>query len=236
MGSHSRRFAVFAAVLWLGPGLAGPAKAGIILQTPAGLNPGDQFRFVFVTDGIRDATSTDIGDYDSFVNVDAGGATYEGAVVNWLAIASTDSVDAIDHVGQATAPVYLSEGTLVTTTTTSTGLWSGALVHEINLDLAANAVPPFSFVWTGTNPNGTGFGGPLGTSRPQVGSTTDTDGAWISSGSSPSGDLRNLYGISSVLTVPQGVPEPSTLTLLGTGVIGLFGYAWCQRKRASSET
>ena len=27
-----------------------------------------------------------------------------------------------------------------------------------------------------------------------------------------------LYGISSVLTVPQAVPEPSTLTMLGTAL------------------
>jgi hypothetical protein len=146
MGPHPRRFAIVAAVLWLGSGLGGRAEAGIILQTPAGLNPGDHFSFVFVTDGIRDATSTNIADYDSFVNAQAGGAIYNGVVVNWLAIGSTDSVDAIDHVGQANAPVYLSEGTLVTTSTTPAGLWSGALVHEINLDLAGNPVPPFSFV------------------------------------------------------------------------------------------
>src|SRR5437879_10676798 len=114
-----RLFLIVAAVLWLSSGLAGRAEASTILQTPMGLNPGDHFRFVFVTDGIRDATSTNIMDYDSFVNAQAGGATYDGAVVSWLAIASTDSVDAIDHVGQAAAPLYLSDGTPVTTTTTS---------------------------------------------------------------------------------------------------------------------
>ena len=72
MGPHPRRFAIVAAVLWLGSGLGGRAEAGIILQTPAGLNPGDHFRFVFVTDGIRDATSTNIADYDSFVNARGG--------------------------------------------------------------------------------------------------------------------------------------------------------------------
>jgi hypothetical protein len=74
MGPHPRRFAIVAAMLWLGSGSGGQAEAGIILQTPAGLDPGDQFRFVFVTDGSRNATSTNIADYDSFVNAQAGGA------------------------------------------------------------------------------------------------------------------------------------------------------------------
>jgi hypothetical protein len=231
MGQHLRRFAIVAALLWLGCELEGRAEAGMVLQTPDGLNPGDHFRFVFVTDAIRDATSTSITDYDSFVNDKAGGAMYNGVVVNWRAIGSTDTVDAIEHVGQANTPVYLSDGTLVTTTTTSTGLWSGALVHEINLDLAGNPVDPLFFVWTGTNPTGTGFGGPLGSGRPQTGSNTDTLGAWVSSGTSPSGDLRSLYGISSVLTVAQAVPEPSTLTMVGTALSLGLAIGWTRHRR-----
>jgi hypothetical protein len=57
MRPHPRLFAIVAAVLWLRSGLGGRTEASIILQSPTGLNPGDHFRFVFVTDGIRDATS-----------------------------------------------------------------------------------------------------------------------------------------------------------------------------------
>ncbi len=48
----SRRLALATAMLWIGFGVGGPAEAsGIGLSTPAGLSPGDSFRFVFVTDG-----------------------------------------------------------------------------------------------------------------------------------------------------------------------------------------
>ena len=171
----ARRVACVAALLCWAVGMGGRAEASVILQTPAGLNAGDAFRFVFITDGIRDATSSNIADYDSFVNAEAGGATYKGVAVDWLAIGSTDSVDAIDHVGQATAPVYLPDGTLVTGTTTDAGLWSRRLSHQIDLDLAGNIV--HTFVWTGTNFFGTGFGGPLGSATPQTGANTDTAGS-----------------------------------------------------------
>jgi hypothetical protein len=203
-----------------------------MLQTPAALNPGDQFRFVFVTDGIRDATSTNIADYDSFVNAQAGGATYGGVVVNWVAIGSTASVDAIDHVVPATAPVYLSDGTLVTTTTNVRGLWSSTLVHKINLDLAANAVQGDGFIWTGTNSSGIGSGNvsPFGSARPQVGSAFEADDDWVDSGSDNSPERRPFYGISSILTV-QGVPEPSALTMLATALIVCLAIGWARPSR-----
>jgi hypothetical protein len=71
-----------AALTWLAVAVGGRAEADVMLQTPSGLNPGDSFRFVFVTDGTRDAISTNIADYDTFVTAQAGGAMYNGAVVD----------------------------------------------------------------------------------------------------------------------------------------------------------
>ena len=63
-----------AAMFWIGFGTGGPAQAeGISLTTPAGLVPGDTFRFVFITDDFMSGSSSNIGDYNNFVNTEAGG-------------------------------------------------------------------------------------------------------------------------------------------------------------------
>src|SRR5262245_27919045 len=120
MRAHQARWATVAALLWLGLGWGGGAEAGVVLTTPAGLNPGDSFRFVFVTDGTTGAISSNIADYNTFVNTQAGAATYNGSVVTWVAIGSTDAVNAIDNIGQQPINgVFLANGTKVATSTTT---------------------------------------------------------------------------------------------------------------------
>ena len=65
-----------------------------------------------------------------FVTSQAGGATYNGSAVTFVAIGSTSTVNAIDNVGQSAAPVYLADGTLVTSSTTTTGMWSVGLAAQ----------------------------------------------------------------------------------------------------------
>jgi hypothetical protein len=137
MKAQTGRLALATAMLWIGFGVGGRAQAGgIALSTPAGLSLGESFRFVFVTDGTTVAVSSSIAVYNSFVNAQAGGATYNGSVVNWMAVGSTSSVSAINNVAQTTTPVYLADGTLVTPSTTSTGLWSGSILNPIDEDLS----------------------------------------------------------------------------------------------------
>src|SRR5271157_2389726 len=130
MLTKTGRFALATAMLWLVFGAGGRAAADLVINTPAGLSPGDTFRIVFVTDGTRDGTSSSIGVYNTFVTNDAsneagGGSnvvTYNGVTLTWSAIASTPTVNAIANVVLTGAPIYLASGTQVMTADTL--LWS----------------------------------------------------------------------------------------------------------------
>jgi len=235
MMTLTRRLALVTAMLWFGFGVGGRCEAGITLTTPAGLSPGETFRFVFVTDGTTDALSPNIADYNSFVNTQAGGATYNGSPVSWFAIGSTSSVNAIDNVGQAMAPVYLADGTLVTSSTTSAGLWSGSLLHPIDHDLTG--ARPGDEVWTGTDQHGSAQD-PLGPSTlvfPTWGAGHDTqlDRLWVDDVYLTQNTIQlPMYGISQVLTVgASSVPEPSTLLMAGTALSVVIAFGRSRKRR-----
>jgi hypothetical protein len=234
MNTQTVRIALATAMLWVGFGAGGRAEAGgIVLNTPAGVSAGESFRFVFITDATTLATSSSIATYNSFVNAQAGGATYNGSVVTWDAIGSTSSASAINNVGQTQAPVYLVDGTLVTTSTTSTGLWSGSISNPIDEDISGMGVHTGSTgVWTGTNTNGSASANHLGDFFGVIiGASTVTNGTWVNNGVWPSDNTSgvfHMYGISQVLTA---VPEPSSLALAGTAEIGVVAFVSCRRRR-----
>ncbi len=246
MTRSTARLAMVATVFCSGVGWVAPAHAGgVVLTTPAALAPGDQFRFVFVTDGTTTARSTNITDYDNFVNTQAGGATYDGSVVTWQAIGSTAAADAIDHItGPSTAPAYLVTGTEVATSTqtTSGGLWSGSLLAPIDIDLSG--IPVVTTVWTGTQTNGTGYygrglGGQSGYSVYGYSPAQDQD--WTADNTSSQTFKNSFYGISQVFTVaPASVPEPSGLGMTVTAMlaflaIGKWRQARGQRRQGDKE-
>jgi PEP-CTERM motif len=234
MNDQTVRLALATAMLWIGLGVGGRAGAsGIALSTPAGLGAGESFRFVFVTEATTVAISASIAHYNSFVNAQAGGATYDGSVVNWVAIGSTSSASAINNVGQTQTPVYLVDGTLVTTSTTSTGLWSGSILNPIDEDVSGMGLHTGSTgVWTGTNTNGSTSTNRLGDFfGVTIGNSVSTDGTWVNNGVWPSDNsfgAFHMYGISQVLTA---VPEPSSLALAGTAAIGVSAFVWCRKRR-----
>jgi hypothetical protein len=209
------------------------------------LTPGDTFRIAFVTDATTTATSTSIADYNDFVNADAtteavvGSVTYNGILITFSAIGSTEAVSAISNIGQTGAPVYLVDGTAIASSDTpsSGGLWSGALFAPLSEDLSGSKFGA-ELVWTGTEQAGTASAAfVLGsTAAPTLlGDSTDSGPNWINVfGTSNRSNEFPMYGISSLLTVP-GVPEPSTIVIwgvmLGCGAVGANARRRWQNRR-----
>ena len=84
---------------------------------PSGINPGDKFRLLFRTSQFRDATSTDIADYNTHVLNSAIDANAHTAI-KWYnsafkALACTASTDAHANIGTAKTggvPIYWLNG------------------------------------------------------------------------------------------------------------------------------
>ncbi|MFQ5414445.1 MAG: hypothetical protein ACE5E6_08305, partial [Phycisphaerae bacterium] len=165
------------------------SRAGVVI--PDDLQPGDTYHLAFVTVGIRDALSSDIADYNQFVNDQAALSCLTGADmgVAWFAIASTATVNARDNaVVGFTSPVYLLDGTTRIADGQS-DIWNGSIANPLSLDqfLETSVFLP----WTGSESNGTAAGTPLGSGgNVRNGRTTHTNSNWISSnsanGSTPS--------------------------------------------------
>ncbi|GCA78772.1 PEP-CTERM sorting domain-containing protein [Microcystis aeruginosa] len=202
------------------------AQAALVV-VPTGLAPGAQYRLVFVTADTRDATSTDINDYNTFVTNQVTGSALANALsgagltTTWKAIASTESVAARDNTGtnpsSAGVPIYLIDGNRVANN--NADLWDGSLQHPINRNNLGTSSD--DYVWTGSDSVGLGaFQSELGgIFQPFAGFSVETDAAWILADRLPWGYWFPLYAMSSVLTVPGNgnqpapvtVPEPSSL-------------------------
>ena len=150
---------------------------------PTGLNPGDEYRLVFVTSTSTNAASSNIADYNAVVSSAANGSPELAALATtWTAIASTSSVDARDNSNtnftiSLGAPIYRLDDTLVASD--NSDLWNGSLGAAISLDESANLAG--GQVWTGTAPlDGTAYPlFPLGTSGTiSFGLSSSTSTAW----------------------------------------------------------
>ena len=209
------------------------SAAPIALNTPAGLNPGDPFRFLFVTAGLTTATMSDLGSYyNSWVQGQAGGATYGGVTVNWKAVGSTVLTSAAFNVGGfgTNVPVYLVDGTRLARSmgrTYGEGLWGGSL--EANPSLGIDGSVVSGLAWTGSDTQGlTVPERALGWGTTIYGTTTQRDGSWISyQWYLDKSSFLHMYGLSEELNassppVPEIDPAGMGAVLaVVTGALGL---------------
>ena len=157
------------------------ALAQAALATPPGLLPEDQFHWAFVTSARTNATSTDISDYNDYVDsaAKALGALTAEVAGDWKAIGSTATVNASTNVGSITHPIYNLAGELVASD--GLDLWVSGVLNAIDRN---ERIPELTkrayWVWTGTLVDGTGDAGyEVGSARPVFGETYQNEPYWI---------------------------------------------------------
>src|ERR1035437_4880568 len=201
-------------------GIASRSYAGTFLF-PAGLNPGDLFRLVFVTSTTTVATSPDISYYNSFVT-NVADAVPELLALNatWTVIGSTSAVSAATNIGASNSGIYRLDGLEVAAGTAALFVpvptSHAYLLNPISINQLGALLIGGSLVWTGTNPDGTAATGwELGdqASDTMCGYAGYTSSSWIANGL-PWDPVRfrvyPLFAISSELTVGGAAPEPTT--------------------------
>jgi hypothetical protein len=230
--------AAFVGLAWSG------VAYSAIVTTPLGLNPGDRYRLIFVTDGVRTGSSAIIADYDAFVTAEAEAMPSLAALgTTWTVVGSVVSAvgswDAHDHTGTnpvlgSGVEIYRLDGELVASN--NVDFWDGNLDVPILITPSGQSTAGSPSVWTGTNPDGTASSGFLGrnpaTSADSIsdfGFSDAADGSWVLGGNADNiTNAYRIYGISGELVV---VPEPTTGVL-----VLLAGIAVLQRRRRATQS
>jgi hypothetical protein len=229
---RSRLTRLAATVALVAAGLVPLAASAVPITVPTGLSPGQQYRLAFITSTTRDATSSNIADYNAFVT-NAANAVPELVALGttWTAIGSTLTVAARDNtatnpgVNGTGVPIYFLNDTILADDYAD--LWDGSIDNNFDVNEFGTHVAS-TVIWTGTNSNGTSTPSYLGDIAVGYGVSNQSDPSWIVNGQLVSGTSRPLYAISGTVTV---VPEPNTAALLA---LGLTVWALLARRHRGS--
>ena len=192
---------------------ASPCDSGVL--TPAGLSAGDTFRLLFVTSTARNASSSDIADYNSFVQTraKAGHSAISGGCGDlFKAVASTSAVDARANTDTESSDIDASIWWLNGNKAADNyadfydGGWD-----DYGLRNESGAQRAFADVWTGSNADGTkDVLSHLGSTNPRAGRPQSGSNP-LRLGLSTATHGRPLYGLSPVFKVkPVGCATADT--------------------------
>jgi hypothetical protein len=203
---------------------------GGVITTPTDLAPGAKYYLVFVTGAGTTGLSSNISDYDAFVNNEASQVS-ELSGITWKALGSTSTVSARVHLNIGDFPIYRLDNIRIADN--ATDLWDGSIANA-----TGGPVLPNSFVWTGSNTDGTASSYYLGSSTPILGFTAFKDSTWINLRNDfPSSSTHRMLAVSQLLTVGgsgPAVPEPATITFWSlTASLGFLLRGRFQAKRPS---
>ena len=200
---------------------------------PTGLNAGDEFRLVFMTNTWRDATATDIAAYDAHIQASAAGSHDGGAHEAikpysslFKVVGSTSAVDARDHIGanptntrHRDAPIYWMGGSRIAASNNS--FWSttwenwGTADRRSPAGVAVNSGTSNDWHWTGTQDDGAkASGNELGATNVRRGRFRvdgTTTGPLSGGGDAPQAQTHALLGISPIFRV--GNPPGYSVTM-----------------------
>lgn len=220
--------------------LCATTHAELVLQ-PEALQAGDEYRLIFLTSTTRDALSTDIDDYNVFVQATADAAPVVGSwQLEWKALTSTDQTDARDNTNtnweiETGVPIYRVDGALFSRNNRE--LWPERediiSLADLNMTELETSITDFDRlgripVWTGSSM--------LGVAEPRLtlGSPNSvaigdarvlSSSFLVSQGGRSTGEPAHLYALSETLTA---VPEPSSLVPV---TLVLFSLGVFRRRR-----
>ena len=222
---------------WFNPGFSWTAGTAVSIRItgptpivppdwslkPTGLAQGSQFRLLFLSSTKRDATATDIADYNTFVQdrAEAGHTDIQGYSAGFRAVGCTADTDARDNtattytISDKGVPIYWLDGAKVADDYADfyDGDWddeandkneSGTNSHDTSQTT--------NFPWTGCQDDGTeatfnvnsvALGGPggLGVRVGRPNSSATGDGPISGSLNETKTNTRPMYGLSAVFQV-----------------------------------
>ena len=189
---------------------------------PDGITSGGSFRLLFVTGGKSNATSTEIGDYNDFVQNQANLANDSGAPIRdfkaeFRAVISTTAVHARDNIAATGTgvPIYWLNGDKIADN--YAGFYDGTWDSTVGRNQHGTIITARD-VWTGSNNDGT--------KNIEGGATSRAAGAFAvrigmyevagkvlrSSSSGSNNALHSLYALSPLITVSSS-PAFDTSTI-----------------------